>query len=297
MIYNKIKERLYRGLKVFSFEFFPPRTPKGEEQLKSTLDALSRLHPDFVSVTYGAGGSTREKTEEIVLNISNKYNLEVMPHLTCVGHSYEDITGMIKKYQQNGITNILALRGDLPREDSPWQLVADGPEHAIDLVKIAHKLGGFTVGVAGFPEKHPEAPDLESDIRFLQEKVAAGADFVITQLFFDNDLYFNYVAKARKAGITIPIIPGIMPITKVEQLDKFRDMCHCSFPPALESSLKQEIDPKYFEEIGLAYCAAQCSELLRRGAPGIHLYTLNQSRACITIRAALQALGYWNDNR
>ncbi len=297
MIYNKIKERLYNGNKVFSFEFFPPRTKNGEKLLKSTLDQLSQMQPDFVSVTYGAGGSTREKTEKIVLEISNKYNLEVMPHLTCMGHSHQDIRNMLKKYQDNGITNILALRGDLPKEDSPWQLVEGGPEHAIDIVEIASEFENLTIGVAGFPEKHPEAESLDKDISYLKAKVDAGADFVVSQLFFKNDLYFDYVAKARRAGVTIPILPGIMPVTKLEQLERFREICGCYIPHELEDSLRKEEDPKYIEEIGLAYCAAQCSDLLSRGAPGIHLYTLNQSRSCITIRAALQALGYWSENR
>ncbi len=294
MIYNKIKERLYNQLKVFSFEFFPPKTPKGEAQLENTLEALSQMNPDFVSVTYGAGGSTREKTEQIVLNISNKYRIEVMPHLTCVGHSHEDIKSMLQKYQENGITNILALRGDLPREG---QLIQGGPEHAIDIIEIAKEIGGFTIGAAGFPEKHPEAISLDQDIKFLKSKVNAGTDFIITQLFFDNRLYFDYVAKARRAGITIPIIPGIMPITKVEQLQRFHEISGCSIPEEFETSLKRENDPKYIEEIGLAYCAAQCADLLSKGAPGIHLYTLNQSRSCTTIRAALQTLGYWGNNR
>ncbi len=297
MIYNKIKERLYHGRKVFSFEFFPPRTDKGEEQLAVTLDDLSKMHPDFVSVTYGAGGGTREKTERIVLNIANNYGIEVMPHLTCVGHSHEDIKLMLKRYQDNGITNILALRGDPPKEGATWKLVENGPQHTLDIVKIAQDLGGFNIGVAGFPEKHPEAESLNSDIGYLKEKMDAGAGFIITQLFFDNGLYFNYVAKARKNGVTIPIIPGIMPITKIEQLERFKDISGCKIPAELENALQREEDPKYVEEIGLAFCAAQCSELLSRGAPGIHLYTLNQSRSCITIRAALQALGYWSDNR
>lgn len=297
MIYNKIKERLYNGNKVFSFEFFPPRTKNGEKLLKSTLDQLSQMQPDFVSVTYGAGGSTREKTEKIVLEISNKYNLEVMPHLTCMGHSHQNIRNMLKKYQDNGITNILALRGDLPKEDSPWQLVEGGPEHAIDIVEIASEFENLTIGVAGFPEKHPEAESLDKDISYLKAKVDAGADFVVSQLFFKNDLYFDYVAKARRAGVTIPILPGIMPVTKLEQLERFREICGCYIPHELEDSLRKEEDPKYIEEIGLAYCAAQCSDLLSRGAPGIHLYTLNQSRSCITIRAALQALGYWSEDR
>lgn len=297
MIFNQIKERLYRGLPVFSFEFFPPKTEKGEESLKETLAKLVPMKPDFVSVTYGAGGTTKEKTRNIVMTIKKDYNLEVMPHLTCVGHTYEELQTMLQEYSDNGITNVLALRGDPPQDCDEWKPVDGGPEHAVDIVKMSRQAGVFSVGVAGFPEKHPEAIDMDTDIKYLKEKVDAGADFIVTQLCFDNDLFSDYVAKAKRAGVTIPIIPGIMPITKISQLDRFREMCGCYIPPELERALKKCEDSAQVEEVGLAYCAAQCADLLRRGAPGIHFYTLNQSRACTTVHAALQALGYWGDDR
>ena len=297
MIFNQIKDRLYRGLPVFSFEFFPPKTEKGEESLFEALEKLVGMRPDFVSVTYGAGGTTKEKTRRIVLTIKERFKLEVMPHLTCVGHTREELQQMLEEYAQNNITNVLALRGDPPKGVQDWQPVPGGPEHAEDIVRMAHQAGAFSVGVAGFPEKHPEAPDLETDLKYLRAKMDAGADFIITQLIFDNDLYSDYVSKARRLGVTIPIIPGIMPVTKIEQLEKFRELAHCYIPPELEKALRTCVDERQIEEVGLAYCAAQCADLLRRGAPGIHFYTLNQSRACTTIHAALQALGYWGDNR
>ena len=293
MIYNIIKERLYRRQAVFSFEFFPPKTEAGEKSLCATLEKLAPLHPDFVSVTYGAGGSTREKTRRIVLDIKERFGLEVMPHLTCVGHTLNEISAMLDEYTAHGITNVLALRGDPPRDQPGWQNVPGAPEHAIELVRLAQGKGTFSVGVAGFPEKHPQAPTAASDIAFLKAKMDAGAAFVITQLFLDNNFYFNYIAQARQAGVTIPIIPGIMPVTKRGQLEKFRDMCGCHIPASLENAVNACDTDAEVQETGLAYCAAQCADLLRGGAPGIHFYTLNQSHACVTANAALQALGYW----
>lgn len=297
MIFNLIKDRMYRGTPVFSFEFFPPKTEAGEQQMYEALEKLSLMRPDFVSVTYGAGGTTREKTRRIVLAIKNRFGLEVMPHLTCVGHTREELQQMLEEYSDNNITNILALRGDPPKGESNWQPVPGGPEHADEIVRMAHQSGVYSVGIAGFPEKHPEAPCLDSDLHYLKRKMDAGADFVITQLFFDNELFSDYVSRARRAGVTIPIIPGIMPITKASQIQKFREISNCFIPPELENSLRECSDERQVEEVGLAYCAAQCADLLSRGVPGIHFYTLNQSRACTTVHAALQALGYWRADR
>lgn len=297
MIYNQIKERLYQGLPIFSFEFFPPKTEQGVESLYETLDELVQMKPDFVSVTYGAGGTTKDKTHRIVLTIKERFGLEVMPHLTCVGHTHEELQQMLEEYAASGITNVLALRGDPPKGVDEWAPVEGGPEHAIDIVRMAYNTGVFSVGVAGFPEGHPEAMSFAKDIEYLAQKVKAGADFVVTQLFFDNSLYLDYVSKARRAGVTIPIIPGIMPVTKLSQLEKFKELSGCFIPRELRSALSKCKDDQQVEEVGLAYCAAQCADLLRSGAPGIHFYTLNKSRACTTVHAALQALGYWPDER
>jgi methylenetetrahydrofolate reductase (NADPH) len=294
MITARIKERFYRREPVFSFEFFPPKTDKGEAALRRAIEALVPLNPTFVSVTYGAGGGTRDKTRDIVRSIRKDYGLSVMAHVTCVGHTADEVRALLQEYADHGIENVLALRGDPPRGDVEWKLVMGGPEHAIDVVRIARAMGRFSVGVAGFPEKHPQAPSPEEDIRRLREKVEAGADFVITQLFFDNDLYFDFVSRARKAGVTVPILPGLMPVTRVGQIEKFTELSGCTIPQALQRHLAAcGNDEARVQEVGLAYCSAQCADLLRRGAPGLHFFTLNQSRACHTIYAALNALGFW----
>ncbi|MBN2712966.1 MAG: methylenetetrahydrofolate reductase [NAD(P)H] [Planctomycetes bacterium] len=295
MITSKIKERLYRRQHIFSFEFFPPKTDKGLESLRKALAELAELSPDFVSVTYGAGGSTRERTKDLVCSIQKDFGLTTMAHLTCIGHSNEEIRALLADFASAGIRDILALRGDPPRGSSGWDLVMGGPEHAIDLVRMAKSMGVFNIACAGFPEVHPEAKDMDEDVHYLKEKTDAGAELVITQLFFDNEAYFDYLRKSRKAGIDIPIIPGVMPITKFEQIERFVELSGCYIPQVLKEHLeKHKDDAVRVEEIGLAYCAAQCVDLLRRGAPGIHFYTLNQSRACQTIFSALQAMGFWN---
>jgi methylenetetrahydrofolate reductase (NADPH) len=294
MIRSRIRERLYRRQPVFSFEFYPPKTEKGEAALRRALEELAPLGPDFVSVTYGAGGSSREKTRDIVCSMKEDYGLSAMAHLTCLGHSHDEVRALLSDYARHGITDILALRGDPPRADAPWQLVEGGPRYAVELIRIAREAGWFGVGVAGFPEIHPEATDLETDLRFLREKVEAGADFVITQLFFDNDVYFDFVRRARRAGVTVPIIPGVMPVSKAGQMEKFRELSGCTLPERLIRHIDAcGEDENRIREIGLAYGAAQCADLLDRGAPGIHFYTLNQSRACHTIYTALHTMGLW----
>lgn len=295
MISTTLRDRLYHRQPVFSFEFFPPKTAAGEAALLETVRELAPMQPDFVSVTYGAGGSTREKTHALVLEIRRRFHLQVMAHMTCMGHTHDEVRALLRAYAEQGITDILALRGDPPRSDQEWTLVEEGPAHAIDLVRMAREMGGFSIGVAGFPEKHPEAPTLDEDVRHLRTKVDAGADFVVTQLFFDNDPFFDYVRRARREGITIPILPGIMPITRIPQIERFQALSGCHIPPDLIAELmRHDGDEARVEAIGLAYCAAQCADLLRRGAPGIHFYTLNQSRACQTVFHALQALGFRN---
>lgn len=295
MITSRIKEKLYRREPVFSFEFFPPKTEKGEESLHRALEKLVPVDPTFVSVTYGAGGSTREKTREIVRTIQSRYGLTTMAHLTCVGHTHEEIRALLADFRDHGIADILALRGDPPAPDADWGPVENGPQHAVEVVKLAREFGVNSVAVAGFPEVHPEAPSLDHDLTYLKEKVDSGADFIVTQLFFNNDTYFDYVRRARRLGITVPILPGIMPVTGVKQIKRFQELSGCIIPDRFMEHLKEYgDDDTRVQEIGLAYCAAQCVDLLRRGAPGIHFYTLNKSRACYTVYAALHALGLWN---
>jgi methylenetetrahydrofolate reductase (NADPH) len=279
----------------FSFEFFPPKDEEGDERLRRTLSELSEDSPAFVSVTYGAGGSTRGRTIEITRDIKREFGIEAMAHLSCVGTTVEELVGLLDDVRSAGIENVLALRGDPPRGETEWKAHPGGLRYSTELATLISDRYDFTVGAACFPEVHPEAPDLEHDLRFLQEKVAAGASFLITQLFFDNDLYFDFVEEARAAGITVPIVPGIMPITNFAQIKRFTEMCGASIPETLERELAARADdPEAVMELGVAYAALQCSELLARGAPGIHFYTLNKSPATRAILAALRAARPWD---
>ena len=279
---------------VFSFEFFPPKTPEGERTLQDTLRTLCRLDPSFVSVTYGAGGATRDRTVAITKWIKQDLGIEAMAHLSCVGTTREELTTILDEVRDAGIDNVLALRGDPPKGETEWKPTPGGLRYSTELAQMISDSYDFCIGAACFPEKHPEAPDLASDLRFLGEKVAAGARFLITQLFFDNALYFDFVAEARAAGIEPPIIPGIIPITDFGQIKRFTSMCGASIPPALESELESRAeDPDAVMQLGVAYATLQCAELLRRGAPGIHFYTLNRSPATRAILSALRLLRPW----
>lgn len=276
---------------IFSFEFFPPKTPKGEEALYRTVDELRDLHPDFVSVTYGAGGSTRAKTAEWVERIKREHGVETMAHLTCVGASRAELSATITDLSNRGIENILALRGDPPKGADHFEAPPDGLSHGNELVSFirAHH-SDLSVGVAGYPEKHPEAPDPITDLANLRRKVNAGADFVITQLFFENERYFDFVAKLHDDPLwTTPVIPGIMPITSKDQIDKFILMCGASIPGHLRESVVSASSDEEVIEIGVAFAIRQATELLDRGAPGIHFYTLNKSPSTRKILAALRA--------
>ncbi|MCX7935223.1 MAG: methylenetetrahydrofolate reductase, partial [Planctomycetota bacterium] len=264
MIPERIRERFYRREPVFSFEFFPPKTAQGEADLRLALRHLAPLAPTFVSVTYGAGGATRHRTREIVCSLQREYGFAVMAHVACLGHSHAEVRRLLEEYAAHGIRNILALRRDPPRSATEWQPVMGGPQHAIEVVKIAAEMGCFAIGVAGYPEKHPEAPSLAVDIERLRDKVAAGADFVITQIFFDNDVYFDFVQRARRAGVKVPILPGVMPVTRVGQIERFHQLCGCTIPQTLVRHLAAcGSDEARVQEVGLAYCAAQCADLLR----------------------------------
>ncbi len=283
-----------KGDPTFSLEFFPPRTTEGEQNLRLALQALRPLAPDFVSVTYGAGGSTRAKTVEITKWIKQEAGIEAMAHLSCVGATREQLVEILDGIAAAGIENVLALRGDPPRGESEWQPHPGGLRYSTELAALIAGSYPFAVGAACFPEVHPEAPDLGHDLRFLKEKVAAGASFLITQLFFDNDLYFRFVGEARAAGIDVPIIPGIMPITDVGQIKTITGMCRATIPPSLLEQLEiRADDPAAVLQLGVSYATLQCAELLARGAPGIHFYTLNRSPATRAILSALKLLTPW----
>jgi len=279
---------------VFSFEFFPPKTDEGQATLENSLAVLKDDRPDYVSVTYGAGGSTRERTVEITKWIKQDLGIEAMAHLSCVGEPTERLLEILGEVRDAGIDNVLALRGDPPRGESEWRPHPGGLEYSVELIELIRDRFDFCIGGACFPEVHPEAASLEDDLRYARRKVDAGAGFLITQLFFDNDLYFDFVEEARAAGIAVPIVPGIMPITNYKQIKTITGMCGASIPAELERELNERADdPEAVAELGVAYAALQCSDLLARGAPGIHFYTLNRSPATRAILAALRAAHPW----
>jgi methylenetetrahydrofolate reductase (NADPH) len=290
----RIDEILAAGGPVFSFEFFPPKTEAGERNLYAALAELNTLEPSFVSVTYGAGGSTREKTIEIVKRIREEYSLEAMAHFTCVGATVPELRATLDEMQRAGIDNVLALRGDPPAGQEVWTRTEGGLEYSRELVELISGGYPFAIGAACFPETHVHASSPEADLEHLAEKVRAGVDFLITQLFFDNALYFDFVERARAAGIEVPIIPGIMPITKVGQVERMASMCGASIPEGLRRELHARgDDPEAVLDFGVAYATLQCAELLAAGAPGIHFYTLNRSPTTRAILSALKLAKPW----
>ena len=290
----RIADLLERQRPVFSFEFFPPKTDEGQQTLRDTLEVLKDDQPDYVSVTYGAGGTTRNRTVEITKTIKRDFGIEAMAHLSCVGEPRERLVEILEEIQASGIQNVLALRGDPPRGETEWTPHPEGLAYSVELIRLIAERFDFCVGAACFPEVHPDAPDRESDLRYAREKQEAGAAFLVTQLFFDNEAYFDYVDAARAAGITVPIVPGIMPITNYGQIKRFTEMCGASIPGELERELNGRADdPEAVAELGVAYATLQCSDLLARGAPGVHFYTLNRSPATRSILAALRAAHPW----
>lgn len=271
-----------------SVEFFPPKTEKGEENLFSEIELLKRINPAFCSVTYGAGGSTREKTVDLVETIHSACGLEVMCHLTVVGQSKDEARAVLKKLKDSGIENILALGGDPPQGMADWRPHPDGFHHAIELVREAVAMKSFSVAVAGFPETHPRAISRDADLRFLKEKVDAGADAIITQLFFDNQDFFRFSDDLRKLGVKVPIVPGILPLQSASQVRRFTSLCGSKIPVKLENQLaKVETDDDAAVELGIEYATKQCQELIKSGVAGLHFYTLNKSHSVLAIHGNL----------
>jgi methylenetetrahydrofolate reductase (NADPH) len=290
----RIPEILAAQHPVFSFEFFPPKTEAGERNLFAALEELRDLEPAFVSVTYGAGGSTRARTIEIVKSIKERYGLEAMAHFTCVGATVEELRQTLDEMQRAGIENVLALRGDPPPGQEEWVKTDGGLEYSRELVQLISADYPFAIGAACFPETHIHATSAEDDLQHLAEKVNAGAEFLISQLFFDNQLYFEFVERARALDITAPIIPGIMPITKVSQIERMAAMCGSAIPDGLHREMSaREDDDEAALDFGVAYATLQCAELLAAGAPGIHFYTLNRSPATRAILSALKLMRPW----
>ena len=284
-----IPELFGRGKPVFSFEFFLPKTPEDMGRFKSTVRELKALSPDFVTLTYGAGGSARSQTIDTAGMIKSELGLETAAHLTCVAHTKAEIVDILARIKARGIENIVALRGDAPKDGSAVPVEKRELPYAEDLVRVVRAAGGFAVAVAGYPEKHPEAASKEADLARLKAKVAAGGDWIITQLFFDNRDYFDFVARARAAGIVAPIVPGLMPVTGFAQTKRFTEMCGAHLPPAMTEALAPIAEDKEkVARFGVEWALRQCRELLARGAPGIHFYTLNRSRSTAEVLAALR---------
>jgi methylenetetrahydrofolate reductase (NADPH) len=287
----RIRELLTTGRPSFSFEFFPPKDDAGLVQLRDSLASLRELRPTYVSVTYGTGGSTRRQTIDLVTRLRADYGIEAMAHLTCVDATRTEILTVLEGLDQAGIENVLALRGDPPDGQGPFLPHPEGFAYASELAAFARRYFKFCLGGACYPEKHVDAPSPEIDLANLKRKVEAGCEFLISQLFFDNQRYFDFVARARNAGIGVPIIPGIMPITNVRQIERFTRQCGATIPEPLLGELRLlQDDPHAVLSLGVAHATAQCVELLQRGAPGIHFYTLNKSPATRTILMAIRTI-------
>ena len=280
---------LSTGRRSFSFELFPPKTDQGERTLWQTVREIEALRPTFVSVTYGAGGSTQDRTVRLTGEIARDTTLTPVAHLTCVGASREELREVIGEYAAEDVRTILALRGDPPTGlGTEWQPHPGGLQHAVELVELIRSLGAFSVGVAAFPEGHPESPSLEHDARVLALKQQAGADFAITQLFFQVEDYVRMVDAASQAGCTMPIIPGIMPVTNVSQIERFADLSGAMFPAAMADRFRAVADDtEAVIELGVEVAAEMSQQLLDAGAPGLHFYTLNRSRSTIEVYQAL----------
>ena len=287
-------EKLQQGTPTVSFEFFPPKTPEGWAKLYGTIAETARLSVDFVSVTYGAGGSTRENTIDLVASLQNNLGLHAMAHLTCLGHSQVDLSKILDRLADKKVPAIMALRGDPPQGETTFRPHPYGFAHASDLIGfIRDGWPQFKIGCAAYPEGHPEsfAPSerrtFDRDIVFLRRKQNSGADYAVTQLFFDNAVYFAFVERARAEGVTIPLLPGIMPMTSSKQIERFMALSGCSIP----EGLRQAAAAENVEDAGFQFALSQCRDLLAHGAPGIHLYTLNQSSLSGRLLAALRAEG------
>lgn len=272
--------------KTFSFEFFPPRNYQSILELGINVGQLLKLSPSFVSVTYGAGGSTQELSFDLVDYIQNKIGLTTMAHYTCINANKAKVEEDLRYLVERKIENVMLLRGDLPSEGSSG-LNTDFL-HASDLIPVAKSLNAFSIGAAGYPEGHQESRNLEEDIKWMKYKIDQGSDFIITQMFFDNDLYFDFVDRARKANINKRIIPGIMPITNFNQISKFSRMSGATIPDSIVQRFEPiKDDPKLMYRTGVDLAIQQCIDLLRKGAPGLHFYTLNKSRATVDIFSSI----------
>jgi len=286
---TSIGQLIREGERSISFEFMPPKDEAGVEQLWSAIRDLEPYHPTFVSVTYGAGGTTRDTTVAITGRIARETSLRPMGHLTCVGHTREELLGILESYRDAGVRDVLALRGD-PKEGprATWTPTPGGLTYASELVALAHEMGCFSIGVAAFPEAHPSAASKDADARVLVAKAEAGAEFAVSQLFFRAADYAGLVDRVRALGCDIPILPGIMPITNLRQVTRMAELSGAELPDEVTSRFDGITEPADVRRVGVAIATELCQQVLELGAPGLHFYTLNRSRATLEIFEALR---------
>ncbi|MFC5182204.1 methylenetetrahydrofolate reductase [NAD(P)H] [Actinomadura harenae] len=289
-----IRELLATGEPSFSFEFMPPKTAEAARTLWRTIRELEPLNPTFVSVTYGAGGSTRDNTVDVVERIATETTMTPVAHFTAVNHSQGELRHLIGRFASAGVRNILALRGDPPGDpNGEWVKHPEGLEYASDLVRMIRSYGDFCVGVAAFPYKHPRSHDIESDTRYFVEKCRAGADYAITQMFFRADDYFRLRDRVAGEGCEVPIIPGIMPVTRISTIERSEQLSGAPFPPEVRERFEAvRDDPEAVRRLGIEHAAGLCRELLDQGAPGIHFITFNRSTATREVYELLEGAGY-----
>ena len=286
--FTSIASSLKKEKPLFSVEFFPPKDDAGGKRMLETAKAISPYQPDFVSITYGAGGGTRETTMRYASALQNDYGFEVMPHLTCVGHTVDELLEILEDFAKAGFRNVMALRGDPPKGEKVFQAVAGGLSYGSDLVAlIKENFPDFVIGVGGYPEKHPEAIDASTDLINLKTKIEAGADFITTQLFFDNQVYFDFVKSCHDIGITTPVLPGLLPVLSLGQAQRFCSMCKATLPLLLEKEL-ENADESNHSAVGSKWTAEQILGLIGGGAPGYHIYALNKPQSTLKI---LESLG------
>jgi methylenetetrahydrofolate reductase (NADPH) len=290
----RISEKLAAVRPFFSFEFFPPKDDAGSKQLFTTIETLEPLRPAFVSITYGAGGTTRARTVALAKQIQSETGLTVVAHVTCVGSTRGELRALFDELARAGIQNVLALRGDPPKGESAFVPPEGGFAYAAELIAMLKRNYDFCIGAACYPETHVEAASPQADLDRLKEKVDAGADFLVSQLFFDNEKYFEFEARARAAGIDAPIVPGLMPITNFDQIQRFTAMCGATIPPKLRVEMEaRRGDARAIEDLGVSFASMQATGLLAHGAPGIHFYTLNRSPATRAVVSAIVAASAW----
>lgn len=290
-----LQQRFASDEPIFSIEFFPPKSERAAEQLLRTAAEMQAFNPDFVSITYGAGGSTRSRTLKYARQLFEDYEYTVMPHLTCVGHSRSELIGIVREFKEAGLHQIMALRGDPPKGETDFTPHPEGLHYANELVElIRENFADCAIGVGGYPEKHLEAPSSEADLLNLKRKVDAGAHFITTQLFFDNSRYFAFVDAARAIGIDVPILPGLMTASTLPQAQRFCQMGGSFLPPELASALESiGDDAAKGVEIGLEWSYQQARELLEKGAPGLHLYILNRTKPAADLMQRLKSDGFY----